>query len=62
MTNNGSMLIDRLFVGGNHDVTISRDGSINIIRNHNILTGSNVYASVSSATAKDYIYVNLEKV
>ena len=23
MTNNGSMLIDRLFVGGNHDVTIS---------------------------------------
>ena len=57
MTTNGSMLIDRLFVGGKHDIVISPDGSINIVRNHNMLSGSSVYASITSATAKDYIHV-----
>jgi hypothetical protein len=57
MTTSGSMLIDRLFVGGKHDIVISPDGSINIVRNHNMLSGSSVYASITSATAKDYIHV-----
>ena len=61
MTTNNSMLMDRLFVGGNHDIVTSPDGSINIVRNHNMLTGSSVYASVSSATAKDYIHVKAGK-
>jgi hypothetical protein len=61
MTGKGSLQMDRLFVGGNHDVIIRPDGSINIIQNHNILKGSSFYASVSSTKAKDYIYIKAGK-
>lgn len=55
----GSRLVaDKIFVGFDHDIIIDpKTGSINIQRTKNVLTGSELFSSVSNTKVDKFVYV-----